>query len=157
MDEQQELFEPSIIWVQRCMIIEAAMAPVARAFAAEFGAGGTGMWLTPLGPPGATEPTHFISSGAIDKKVADALGSPEALQAGAAAFGIEIPLELCAQLLAAGHITDISETLDARPCIEALGLVRLDLEVPTQPEAGKSFQALLADMTAAAAQGGGNA
>ena len=147
--------EDQIVWVQRCMIIEAAMAPIARAFAAEFGAGGTGMWTVPLAPPGETAPTHFISSGAIDKKVADALGSPEALQVGAAAFGVEIPLELCAQLLAAGHITDISETLDARPCIEALGLVRLDLEVPVQQEVGKSFKDLLTDM--AGAMEGGNA
>lgn len=152
MDEEQ-----GITWVQRCMIIEAAMAPIARAFAAEFGEGGTGMWTVPLAPPGATEPTHFISSGAIDKKVADALGSPEALQAGAAAFEVEIPLELCAQLLAAGHITDISETLDARACIEALGLVLLDLEVPVQQEAGKSFKDLLTDMAAAGALGGSNA
>lgn len=152
MDEEQ-----GITWVQRCMIIEAAMAPIARAFAAEFGTGGTGMWTVPLGPPGATVPTHFISSGFIDKRIADALGSPEALQAGAAAFDVEIPLELCAQLLAAGHITDISETLDARPCIEALGLVLLDLEVPVQPEAGKSFKDLLTDMAAAGALGGGNA
>jgi len=146
MDEEQ-----GITWVLRCMIIEAAMAPIARAFAAEFGAGGTGMWTVALAPTGATEPTHFISSGAIDKRIADALGSPEALQAGAAAFGIEIPLELCAQMLAAGHITDISETLDARPCIEALGLVLLDREMPVQPEAGKSFKQLLSDMVAAAA------
>ncbi len=74
MEEQQE-----ITWVQRCMIIDAAMPPIARAFAAEFGEGGTGMWTVPLAPPGATAPTHFVSSGAIDKKVADALGSPEAL------------------------------------------------------------------------------
>lgn len=146
MDEEQ-----AITWVQRCMIIEAAMAPIARAFAGEFGAGGTGMWLVPLAPPGAAEPTHFISSGAIDKRIADALGSPEALQAGAAAFEIEIPLELCAQMLAAGNITDISDTLDARPCIEALGLVLLDLEVPVQPDVGKSFKELLLDMVAAAA------
>ncbi len=152
MDEEQ-----GIIWVLRCMIIEAAMAPVARAFAAEFGAGGTGMWTVPLGPPGATVPTHFISSGFIDKRIADALGSPEALQAGAATFEVEIPLEVCAQMLAAGYIFDISETLDAQACIASLGVVVLDLEVPVQPESGKSFQELLTDMAAAGALGGGNA
>jgi len=143
MDEQQE-----ITWVQRCMIIEATMAPVARAFAAEFGAGGTGMWTVPLGPPGATVPTHFISSGFIDKRIADALGSPEALQAGAAAFEVEIPLEVCAQMLAAGQITDISETLDARPCMEALGVVLLDVEVEPSLLAGKPLKDVLAGMKA---------
>jgi hypothetical protein len=141
MDEDQ-----GITWVLRCMIVTAAMAPVARAFAAEFGPGGTGMWTVPLGPPGATEPTHFISSGFIDKRIADALGSAEALQAGAAAFDVEIPLEVCAQMLAAGHISDISETLDARPCMEALGVVPLDVEVPMQQEAGKSLKELLGAM-----------
>lgn len=152
MDEDQ-----GITWVQRCMIVTAAMAPVARAFAAEFGPGGTGMWTVPLGPPGATEPTHFVSSGFIDKQIADALGSAEALQAGAAAFDVEIPLDVCAQMLAAGHISDISETLDARACIEALGLVLLDLAVPVQQEAGKSFKDLLQGMAAAAALGGSSA
>lgn len=143
MDEEQ-----GIIWVLRCMIIEAAMAPVARAFAAEFGPGGTGMWIVPLGPPGATVPTHFISSGFIDKRIADALGSPEALQAGAAAFDVEIPLEVCAQMLAAGQITDISETLDARPCMEALGVVPLDVEVEPSLVAGKPLKDVLAGMKA---------
>ncbi len=149
--------QPPLVWAQRCLIIKAFMAPAARAFAAEFGAGGTGMWTVPLGPEGAAEPTLFVSSGAIDKRLADALESPEALQAGAAAFGVEIPLELCVQMLAAGYIFDISETLDAQACIASLGVVVLDLEVPVQPEAGKSFQELLSDMAAAGALGGGNA
>ena len=60
-------------------------------------------------------------------------------------------------MLAAGYIFDISETLDAQACIASLGVVVLDLEVPVQPEAGKSFQELLSDMAAAGALGGGNA
>ena len=52
----------------RTIIIPAQHITLARTIAASFGPGGVGMFTTPLAPPDATTPTHFISSGYIPEQ-----------------------------------------------------------------------------------------
>ena len=47
------------------LIVTAADAPTARAIAAAFGPGGSGMWTTPLSASGLDPATHYISTGYI--------------------------------------------------------------------------------------------
>ena len=47
------------------LIIAAQDAPLARAIAASFGSGGSGMFTTPLSASGLDPATHYISSGYI--------------------------------------------------------------------------------------------
>jgi hypothetical protein len=85
-----------MIWSHRTMIVPAALAPTVRDLAATW-AGGVGMFITGLCPIDAedTTPTHYISTGLIDKEIADVMpwtdyngeeevfhaGDPEALAA----------------------------------------------------------------------------
>jgi hypothetical protein len=78
------------------MIVPAALAPTVRDLAATW-AGGVGMFITPLCPVDQEDetPTHYISTGLIDKEIADVMpwtdyngeeptqnpGNPEALAA----------------------------------------------------------------------------
>lgn len=54
----------------RTMIVPTAHVELARAIAASFGPGGSGMWLTPLSPTGAEPATHYISSGYVPEQFA---------------------------------------------------------------------------------------
>ena len=47
------------------LIVTSADADTARAIAAAFGPGGSGMWSTPLSASGSEPATHYISSGYI--------------------------------------------------------------------------------------------
>lgn len=114
--------EDQFVWVPRCMIIETSMVEVARSFACEFGTGGEGMWIVSLAPKGALAPTHFISSGMIDKVIADAMDDPSQLKDVAALFGFDIPLETCAGMLSAGHIFDLSDGRTAFDCMAEMEL-----------------------------------
>jgi hypothetical protein len=85
-----------MIWSHRTMIVPAALTPTVRDLAATW-AGGVGMFITGLCPIDAedTTPTHYISTGLIDKDIADVMpwvdysgeepvqhaGDPEALAA----------------------------------------------------------------------------
>lgn len=59
----------------RTIIVDASVITEARALAASF-PGGEGMFVTPLYT--GSEITHYISTGYIDKPVADLLGNPAA-------------------------------------------------------------------------------
>jgi len=52
----------------RTLVIAAQDADNARAIAAAFGPGGTGMWTTPLSATGAEPASHYISSGYIPQE-----------------------------------------------------------------------------------------
>lgn len=54
----------------RTLIITAANTPLARQIALSFGAGGAGMWETPLSSSGADPATHYISTGIIPDEFA---------------------------------------------------------------------------------------
>jgi hypothetical protein len=78
-----------MIWSHRTMIVPAALAPTVRDLAATW-AGGVGMFITPLCPVDQEDetPTHYISTGLIDKDIADVMpwvdynGEEEVLHAG---------------------------------------------------------------------------
>ena len=80
------------------------------------GAGGSGMYQTPLSPTGELPATHWISSGLIEQSFADLLASPDALTAVATSAGLA-PAHLVA-IVAASDITD--EPADA--ALARLGL-----------------------------------
>lgn len=136
-----------IVWVNRCMIIPATWALLARTFAGKFGVGGTGMWTVPLVAVNGDQTviTHYISTGMIDKRIADVLGSPQALHDLAqTAFGFDMPLEVCTQLLSSGDITDISGELTTQDALNRLGLQRIDQDNLVLDDAsGDTLQELL--------------
>jgi hypothetical protein len=63
-----------MIWSYRTMIVPAALTSTVRDLAATW-AGGVGMFITGLCPIDAEDetPTHFISTGLIDKDIADVM------------------------------------------------------------------------------------
>lgn len=92
-------------WVHRTFIISADKAPTARQLADAFGESSKGMFQTPL--QGEEDvPTHYISSGLVDRSFADMLGSPQGLVDGCAEFGVELPLEVATALLAEADVSD---------------------------------------------------
>lgn len=92
-------------WVHRTIIVHADHAAVARAACEHLaGAGGSGMFTTPLSPTGELPATHYISSGLIEQAFADLLASPDALTAVATGAGLD-PAPLVA-IVAAADITD---------------------------------------------------
>ena len=54
----------------RNLIVPAANVDLARAIAASFGPGGSGMWTTPLSATGADPASHYISSGFVPPEFA---------------------------------------------------------------------------------------
>lgn len=134
-----------IEWVNRCLIIEAALAPIARAYAKEISVGGDRMWTMPLGARDGVGPvTHYASSGAIDRRIADSLESPQALRSAVSTFGIDMPLEACSSLLLAADIT-VTDYPHAR-------IAALNLEVrPFEPvlPSNESLSELLSGFAAA--------
>lgn len=110
-------------YVHRCMIITAPVAPFARLVTSAFNEASQGMFTTPLQPlAGSVEPTHFISVGMIGQEFADLLASPEALVAGAAALGVDVPLEQAHILLGAADVSDEQ----ADEAMARLGLKRFE-------------------------------
>ena len=92
-------------WVHRTIIVPADHAAVARAACGHLaGAGGSGMFTTPLSPTGELPATHCISSGLIEQDFADLLASPDALAAVATGAGLD-PAPLVA-IVAASDISD---------------------------------------------------
>jgi len=110
-------------WIHRTIIVPTAHADLARAACAHLaGAGGSGMYTTPLSPTGQLPATHYISSGLIEQSFADLLASPDALTAVATQAGID-PAPLVA-IVAASDITD--EPAD-------VALARLGLQLCQEP------------------------
>ena len=92
-------------WIHRTIIVPAPYAAAASAACeALAGAGGSGMFTTPLSPTGELPATHWISSGLIEQEFAGLLANPDALTAVATQAGID-PGPLVA-IVATADITD---------------------------------------------------
>lgn len=92
-------------WTHRTIIVpDAVVIPARMACEALAGAGGSGMYQTPLSPPGELPATHWISSGLIEQEFADLLASPDALAAVATGAGLD-PAPLMT-IVAAADISD---------------------------------------------------
>ena len=92
-------------WVHRTIIVpNAFVVPARMACEALAGAGGAGMYTTPLSPTGELPATHYISSGLIEQSFADLLANPDALTSVATQAGID-PGPLLA-IVATADITD---------------------------------------------------
>ena len=111
-------------WTHRTIIVPAPYAAASAACEALAGAGGSGMFTTPLSPNGELPATHWISSGLIEDTFAALLASPDALAAVATQTGLD-PAPLVA-IVAASDITD--EPAEA-------ALVRLGLRLCQQEPA----------------------
>lgn len=54
----------------RTLLVPSAQVDLARAIAASFGPGGSGMWTTPLSANGLDPASHYISSGFVPEQFA---------------------------------------------------------------------------------------
>lgn len=89
-------------WTHRTIIVpDLVVVPARMACEALAGAGGSGMYQTPLSPTGELPATHWISSGLIEQDFADLLANPDAV---ATQAGLD-PAPLVA-IVAASDITD---------------------------------------------------
>jgi hypothetical protein len=104
-------------WTHRAMIVSAAIAPQARALAAQMPSG-AGMWTTPLSATGQAPATHYISAGLIGQEFAAMLESPQALVDGCAALGLPIDLAAATYLLSQADVS----TEDGHTAMDRLGL-----------------------------------
>ena len=110
-------------WTHRTIIVpDLVVVPARMACEALAGAGGSGMYQTPLSPTGELPATHWISSGLIEQEFADLLANPDALAAVATQAGLD-PAPLIA-IVAAADITD--EPAD-------VALARLGLQLCQSP------------------------
>jgi len=92
-------------WVRRTIIVPADHTAVARAACEHLaGAGGSGMYTTPLSQTGELPASHYISSGLIEDAFAALLADPDYLAAVAQHSGLD-PTPLLAAV-AASDITD---------------------------------------------------
>lgn len=92
-------------WAHRTIIVpDTVVVPARLACEALAGAGGSGMYQTPLSPTGEPPATHWISSGLIEQDFADLLANPDALAAVATQAGLD-PAPLVA-IVAAADISD---------------------------------------------------
>lgn len=108
-------------WTHRTIIVpDLVVVPARMACEALAGAGGSGMYQTPLSPTGELPATHWISSGLIEQDFADLLASPDALAAVATQAGLD-PAPLVA-IVAASDITD--EPADAALARRGLQMCR---------------------------------
>ena len=107
-------------WKHKTIIVAAACAPTARRLCeALSGAGGSGMFVSPLSADGQEPATHYVSSGPIEQQFADLLDSgAENIHAVVTQAGIEISLEAVQQIMACA---DISEDA-AEVAFERMGL-----------------------------------
>lgn len=104
-------------WAFRTIIVpDAVVVPARLACEALAGAGGSGMYSTPLSPMGELPATHWVSSGLIEQAFADLLANADALAAVATQAGLD-PAPLVA-IVAAADISDES----AEVALSRLGL-----------------------------------
>ena len=112
-------------WTHRTIIVpDPVVIPARLACEALAGAGGSGMYQTPLSPTGELPATHWASSGPIDEEFAELLASPDALAAVATGAGLD-PAPLIA-IISASDITD--EPADV--ALARLGLQLITEETP---------------------------
>jgi hypothetical protein len=98
-------------WTHRTIIVEAAIAPNARAMCAMV-PGGTGMFTTALSATGQAPATHYVSSGNIWPQFAEMLATADGMVAGAQAMGMPIDIPTAAYLLAHSQISDGTREVD---------------------------------------------
>jgi hypothetical protein len=114
--------------VFRTMIVEAAVAPLAREIAAALSPAGVGMFVSGLvsvAGPAEAGPTHYVSTGMIDAQFAPLLQDGAALHATAAAAGVECTLQACQDLVARAHVSEL-------PPFEAFAELELQLHQPAE-------------------------
>lgn len=113
-------------WTHRTIVVpDAVVIPARMACEALAGAGGSGMFTTPLSATGELPATHWISSGLIEQEFADLLANPDALAAVASAAGLD-----SAPLVAIVAASDISDE-PADAVLARLGLqLCLDSDEP---------------------------
>lgn len=110
----------------RTLIVQANQVELAREVGASYGAGGEGMFVTPLSSTGLYPATHYISSGLIGIEFASMLESPQGLVEGAASLGVNIDLATAEHLLSNADISDEQPFV----ALERLGLKMIsDLNV----------------------------
>jgi len=116
------------MWVHKTIIVPAAHVNAARYLCeALAGAGGSGMFTTPLSADGQEPATHYISSGMIEDSFAGLLLRPsEQISAYAVAQGVSATPTEIASILDAAIISDEK----AGVVLNANGLVQI-----TSPEA----------------------
>lgn len=86
-------------WDFVTMVVQAELAPLARALASGLTHAGVGMFTTPLSPTGSEPATHYISSGAIEPQFTEAIATAEGLFAACQAVGAPVTLEQCRALV----------------------------------------------------------
>ena len=92
-------------WAHRTIIVpDAVVLPARMACEHLAGAGGSGMFTTPLSSTGELPATHYISSGLIELDFANLLADPDALAAVATQAGLD-----AGPLLAIVAASDITE------------------------------------------------
>lgn len=90
----------------KTLIVQANQVELAREVGASFGAGGDGMFLTPLSATGNYPATHYISTGMIGVEFASMLETAQGLVDGAAQLGVIIDLATAEYLLSNADISD---------------------------------------------------
>lgn len=91
--------------IMRTMIIPAALAPLARALAAELSPGGVGMFTTGLSPTGEEPATHYVSSGLINGEFDGVMQDANALHAACVAKEAPVTLAQCQALVAGSDVS----------------------------------------------------
>lgn len=104
-----------IMWVQRCLIVPAAYADLAKSLCKEL-SGWDGLFESGLSADGSLPATHYVSNGLIEKDFAELLLSPGDVYALAVQRGIPVTLEqitgvLSASTISAESFDDVSRSL----------------------------------------------
>lgn len=90
----------------KTLIVQANQVELAREVGASYGAGGEGMFVTPLSATGNYPATHYISTGMIGLEFASMLESAQGLVEGAGQLGVSIDLATAEYLLSNADISD---------------------------------------------------
>jgi hypothetical protein len=104
-------------WTHRTIIVEALIAPNARALCAMV-PGGAGMFTTALSATGQAPATHYVSSGNIWPQFAAMLETADGMVAGAQTMGLPIDTPTASYLLAHTHISDGTREVDGETVAE---------------------------------------
>ena len=109
----------------RTLIVQANQVELAREVGASYGAGGEGMFVTPLSATGIYPATHYISTGMIGVEFASMLETAQGLVDGASQLGVTIDLATAEYLLTNADISDEEPFV----AMERLGLQMINEEV----------------------------
>ena len=109
----------------KTLIVQANQVELAREVGASYGAGGEGMFVTPLSATGIYPATHYISTGMIGVEFASMLETAQGLVDGASQLGVTIDLATAEYLLTNADISDEEPFV----AMERLGLQMINEEV----------------------------